>query len=52
MPLNTPVSIILVYDQTNAYFYFDGVLFNKMKKTFNFKCDKNLDIGSYSEIKS
>ena len=50
LPLNTGVSIIIVYDTTFISIYIDGTIYNKQKKTFQFKCDKNLDIGSYSEV--
>jgi len=52
MPLNTEVHIGLTFDKKFINAYFDGILFNREKKAFNFKCDKVFDIGSYSDVQS
>lgn len=50
MPLNNEVHIGLTYDKQFINAYFDGILFDREKKGFNFKCDKTFDIGSYSDV--
>ena len=50
MPLNHLITLVLVYDTNFVLFYVNGFLFNKLAKKFAFKCDKMLDIGSYSEL--
>lgn len=50
LPINHPVTLILVYDTNFILFYVDGFLFNRQSKNFVFKCDKNLDIGQFSEL--
>lgn len=50
LPLNHPTTLVIVYDTNFILFYVDGFLFNRQSKKFIFKCDKNLDIGSYSEL--
>ena len=50
LPLNRPTTLVLVYDTNFVLFYVDGFLFNRQTRKFMFKCDKSLDIGSYSEL--
>ena len=49
IPLNTEVSIVINYDGKNVEAYINGVLFHRAQFTFNFKLDKNLDIGAFSD---
>jgi hypothetical protein len=50
LPPNAWATIIVTYDGTVVNMYINGELYNYGKKSFTFKCDKNLDIGAYTEI--
>lgn len=52
MPVDTFVVLTIVYDGNNIEFLVDGISFNKINKNFSFKCDKNIDIGAYTETKT
>jgi hypothetical protein len=50
MPLDTFVVLTIVYDGSYVEFFVDGMSFNKANKVFSFKCDKNIDIGAFTEV--
>lgn len=52
MPIDTFVVLTIKYDGSNVEFFVDGLSFNKANINFNFKCDKNIDIGAYTETNS
>lgn len=49
MPINSDVSIAVTYDTSKVSIYINGELENYGSKIFNFKTDKILDIGAFSE---
>lgn len=49
IPLNVPVTLAIIYDSIQVVFYANGAIFNHQRK-FSFKCDRNFDIGIYSEV--
>lgn len=49
MPVDTDVVLTIIYTGAYVEFLVDGMSFNKVNINFNFKCDKNIDIGAYTE---
>lgn len=49
--LNKLISVVIVYDKDKKeiFLYVDGILFSSHQISFEFKCEKKLDIGRYSE---
>lgn len=52
MPIDTYVVFTIVYDGQSVEFFVDGISFNKISQTFNFKCDKSIDIGAFTETRT
>lgn len=48
LPIGSPTSVVVNFDGKVVEGYVNGMLVNREKKSFNFKLEQNLDIGSFS----